>query len=218
MNGRNPRPPPVVMHVLRVNVTQVLNIDHVSQKFGAALFLHLRIMNGTEDADLVRDIDEEKATFPKDTLRPSARWFLQQFDFPTAQEFHIIESKCVIMGPHVDLVLKVRGTFFEVMELSVRAKASLDPPGFESHRVSPAALPSTCPTAHVLPQDFPVDTQELSIVVSVSVANEGICGIKFSNLLDEGGDVVATVNKLTFSMSNMCDASCSHSAPHQLVH
>ena len=161
-----PRSEPVELHVLRINMLQVLEIDHVSQKFSARLFFQFRIPNGALDEDLLRDIDDRDAPFPKDTLRPGARWFLQQFDFPTAHDFKIVESKVVVVHPNIDLVFKASGTFFEVMEL----------------------------------EHFPVDWQRLTVVLSVSVAKEGICAVRFSNLLADGGSLVATVNNKTFSM------------------
>jgi len=115
--------------------------------------------------------------FPKDTLRPGAHWFMKQIDFPTAHEHHIIESKVVVMDPHIDFVMKVAGTFFEVMELEA----------------------------------FPADFQELTVNLSLSVANEGICPVQFRNLLEQGGHLVATVNTSSFSMSNMwslADVAC----------
>ena len=170
---RAPRTKPLRFEVLRVNVLQVFDIDHVAQKFSAKIFLQFRIPDGVQDPDLLRDLDDVKPQFPKDTLRPGARWFMEQFDFPNARDFQILESKVVVMDRHIDIVLKTSGTFFEVMELEC----------------------------------FPVDVQELTLIISMSVAQEGICAAEFTNLLDDGGTTVATVNTTIFSMSNMWQLS-----------
>ena len=47
---KRPRATPVQLDVLRLNILQVLNIDHVAQKFSARLFCHLRIPSGALDA------------------------------------------------------------------------------------------------------------------------------------------------------------------------
>ena len=44
-------------------------------------------------------------------------WFLRQLDFPTALDYTILERKVVKLQEHLDLVIKVTGTFFEHMEL-----------------------------------------------------------------------------------------------------
>ena len=176
---KQPRSGAVKLDVLRINVLQVLHIDHIGQRFSARLFFQLRIPNGAEDEDMLRDLDDEAPIFPKDTLRPGARWLSQQVDFPTAHEFRILENKVVVMEPHIDIVLKVSGTFPECMEL----------------------------------ERFPVDTQELTIFLSISVANEGICPVEFRNLRDGSrrDDAVpapvVTVNDTAFSMSNMWELS-----------
>ena len=77
----------------------------------------MRIQNGARDPHLVKDIDEKEPTFPKDTLRPGAGWFLRQIDFPTALEYEIFRQKVVRIDEHLDLVLQVQGTFHSEMAL-----------------------------------------------------------------------------------------------------
>ena len=89
----------------------------MSQTFMARIFVQLRIVDGALDPDMVRDIDQDNPQFPGDTLRPGAGWFLRQCDFPTALDFVINERKVVKCQNHVDLIIKVSGTFFEHMEL-----------------------------------------------------------------------------------------------------
>ena len=114
---KRPRGAAVPIEVLRINLLQLQSIDHMTQTFQARLFFQLRIPRGTLDVDLVRDLDDPSPSFPTDTLRPSASWFLQQIDFPTSLEFQILTPKVVRMQEHLDLVFKVVGTFFEEMEL-----------------------------------------------------------------------------------------------------
>ena len=81
-------------------------------------FVQMRIPNGARDVDLLRDLDAAAPEFATDTLRPSAAWFLHQIDFPTSLNFLIMSRKVVRMQDHLDMVLKVQGTFFEQLELN----------------------------------------------------------------------------------------------------
>ena len=108
---------PVQVDVLRVNMIQFSNIDVLAQTWTAKFFFHLRINNGAEDADLVKDIEDENPPFPKATLRPGAGWFLKQIDFPNALDYTLSRSKVVCLGSHLDLVFQVTGTFHSTMEL-----------------------------------------------------------------------------------------------------
>ena len=127
-----PRGSAVPMELLRANVLQLQSVDHMTQTFMARLFIQLRIPGGANDVDLIRDLDyvHEEPPFPKDTLRPGASWFLRQLDFPTALDYTILERKVVKLQEHLDLVIKVTGTFFEHMELEdfpVRNRRRVDP-------------------------------------------------------------------------------------------
>lgn len=115
--GKGPRGHPVPIQVLRINVLQLQAIDQMAQNFMARMFIQLRIPHGAMDTDLVRDLDNPDPPFPADTLRPGAMWFLKQIDFPTSLEYSVLTEKVVKMKDHLDLVLKVSGTFFEQMEL-----------------------------------------------------------------------------------------------------
>jgi len=90
----------------------------MAQTFMTRLFIQLRIPHGGMDSDLVRDLDQPDPQFPADTLRPGAMWFLKQLDFPTSLDYSILTEKVVKLKTHLDLVLKVSGTFFEQMELA----------------------------------------------------------------------------------------------------
>ncbi|KAL1508329.1 hypothetical protein AB1Y20_004439 [Prymnesium parvum] len=107
----------IPIQVLRVNLLQLQYIDITSQVFSARYLLQLRIPDGANDADLMRDFYDNEPVFPQDTLRPGARWFMEQIEFPTALSLVFNGKKVVQMGRHLDIVVKVTGTFFEHMEL-----------------------------------------------------------------------------------------------------
>eukprot|EP00966_Prymnesium_polylepis_P013903 320582-Prymnesium_polylepis.1 len=117
--ARKPKPRgySVAIDILRINLLQLQNIEMVSQTFGARFMFHLRIQDGANDPDLTRDLHDTEPVFPKDTLRPGARWFMEQIEFPTSLNHTIISRKVVQMGAHLDIVIKMSGTFFVAMEL-----------------------------------------------------------------------------------------------------
>lgn len=112
-----PNQDPVVVNILRVNLIQLSKVDQLTQTFTARYFWHFRIEGGALDPDLIADIDDDNPVFPKDTLRPGARWFLNQMDFPTAFDHQLSRAKVVQMGEHLDLVFVVSGTFHSTMAL-----------------------------------------------------------------------------------------------------
>lgn len=112
-----PRAGSVKIQVLRINLLQLQHIDITAQVFSARYLLQLRIPDGAEDPDMIRDLYDPDPQFPQDTLRPGARWFMEQIEFPTALNFTFHSKKIVKMGRHLDIVLKLSGSFFEHMEL-----------------------------------------------------------------------------------------------------
>jgi hypothetical protein len=116
--GKGPRGYPIPVEVLRINLLQLQSIDQMAQTFMARLFIQLRIPNGALDSDLVRDLENSvDPPFPGDTLRPGAQWFLKQLDFPTSLDYTLLTEKVVKMKDHLDMVLKVSGSFFEQFDL-----------------------------------------------------------------------------------------------------
>lgn len=113
-----PREQPISLEVLRINLLQLQAVDHLTQTFSARYFVHLRIRDGASDPDLLHDIDEQDPKFPRDTLRPGAKWFLKQIDLPTALDFRFIDAKVVLVANDIDLVFKVAGQFFSTMRLA----------------------------------------------------------------------------------------------------
>jgi hypothetical protein len=75
-------PPPVrTLELVRAKFDKMLNIDQLKQTFLADVFFEFKIRGGAHDPDLTREGDGPPSTvFPQDTLRPSARWYLNQFE------------------------------------------------------------------------------------------------------------------------------------------
>ena len=73
-------PPPVrTLELVRAKFDKVLGINPVAQTFKADCFFEFKIRGGAHDRDLTREGDGPPSThFPSDTLRPSARWYLNQ--------------------------------------------------------------------------------------------------------------------------------------------
>ena len=73
-------PPPVrTLELVRAKFDKVLGINPVAQTFKADCFFEFKIRGGAHDPDLTREGDGPPSTnFPSDTLRPSARWYLNQ--------------------------------------------------------------------------------------------------------------------------------------------
>ena len=116
-SGCRPRGCAVPFELLRVDLLQLQSVDHVAQTFGGRFFVQMRIPGGALDEDLMRDINDCDPQFPTDTLRPGAKWFFDQLDFPTALHHELTMKKVVKQNDHLDLVLRLSGTFFEHMEL-----------------------------------------------------------------------------------------------------
>mmetsp|Transcript_670 Transcript_670/g.1379 ORF Transcript_670/g.1379 Transcript_670/m.1379 type:complete len:457 (+) Transcript_670:119-1489(+) len=104
--------------VARVDVTHLADIDQISQTFYARVFIILRIKNGALDNDLTQEFEG----FPFDehdrpTFRPSAKWYLDQIDFPNGKDIHTIDSKVTRQGNNLQLIKRVEGYFFERFDL-----------------------------------------------------------------------------------------------------
>ena len=107
------------LDVIRVDVTNISEIDQIHQTFFARVFVILRIKNGALDGDLVKDYDG----FPFDddgqpTFRPSANWYLNQIDFPNASQLRTIDSKVTTEGDNLQLIKRVEARFSQRFQLS----------------------------------------------------------------------------------------------------
>ncbi|KAL7531377.1 hypothetical protein ACHAWF_003744 [Thalassiosira exigua] len=105
-------------HVARADFTHISDIDQVSQTFHARLFLILRIKNGERDSNLTKDSED----FPFDedgrlTFRPSAKWYLNQLDFPNGKNITVLDSKVTTDKDDLQIIQRVEGEFFERFEL-----------------------------------------------------------------------------------------------------
>jgi hypothetical protein len=115
-------PPPKLLRrfeVVRVDMTQLSAINQITQTFRARVFIILKITGGARDEHLLKEFDG----FPLDakgkpTFRPSARWYLSQFDFVNGRDLREIESKVTVAGDDLQLIKRVDGEFFERFELN----------------------------------------------------------------------------------------------------
>lgn len=113
---------PVVMKLQRVDLLALTNIDQINQSFTAQLYVQLRIPDGASDADLCSCLHEDRPPFPigedgLPTFRPSAGWYLNQFDFVNALDVHILDKAVMRSGPDLLLNTRYQGTFTEAFEL-----------------------------------------------------------------------------------------------------
>lgn len=107
-----------LLEVVRVDFTHIAEIDQVSQTFFARVLLVLQIKGGALDPDLSKESD----AFPLDeygqpTFRPSAKWYLNQLDFPNAKSVRTLESNVTVEGENLHLLKRVEGYFFERFKL-----------------------------------------------------------------------------------------------------
>lgn len=142
------RPPPVrTLELVRAKFDKVLEINAVKQTFFADVFFEFKIRGGALDEDLIREGDGPASShFPKDTLRPSARWYLNQFDFANSIH-HVVHHDTAVQTRGKDLHLRFRayGEFAEALEL----------------------------------ENFPYDTQELTVKLIIHCIVGGVVGIEF---------------------------------------
>lgn len=137
-------PPVRSLELVRAKFIQVLGIDAIKQTFIADVFFELKIRGGAHDVDLTREGDGPPTThFPQDTLRPSARWYLNQIEFSNSVIHHQHSDTTVVTrGNDLHLRYRAIGEFSEQLEL----------------------------------EDFPFDTQELTVKLIVHCVMGGFVG------------------------------------------
>ena len=135
------------LELLRAKFIQVLEIDAIKQTFRADVFYEFKIRGGAHDPDLTREGNGPPSTFfPQDTLRPSARWYLNQIEFSNAVLHHVHNDTCVVTrGDDIHLRFRAVGEFSEQLEL----------------------------------EDFPFDTQELTVKLIAHCILGGAVGVEF---------------------------------------
>ena len=113
-------PPPVrSFELVRAKYDKVLEINALKQTFYADAFFEFKIRGGGLDEDQMREGEGPPTTyFPKDTLRPSARWYLNQFDFSNSVT-HTVHHDTVaqLRGEDIHLRYRAFGEFAEQLEL-----------------------------------------------------------------------------------------------------
>ena len=135
---------------LRINLLQVKAIDRVAQSFKARVFIQLVIRGGALETDLSLQSD----TFPA-SGRPSALWYLKQIHFPNAASLTWLEAKVVPMSSS-----REPGAPVDDLHIVLRADGEF----YQAMEL----------------QTFPVDSQELSVIVSIFCANEGSVPVYFA--------------------------------------
>jgi len=113
-------PPPVrTLELVRAKYYKVLEINDLNQTFFADVFYEFKIRGGAHDEDLIREGEGAPSNFfPKDTLRPSARWLLGQFDFSNSVHHKLHHDTCVqVRGDDIHLRYRAYGEFAEQLEL-----------------------------------------------------------------------------------------------------
>ena len=92
-------PPIRTLELLRAKFIQILGIDALKQTFEADVFFEFKIRGGAHDKDLTAEGDGPPSTyFPSDTLRPSARWYLNQIEFSNSVIHSLHSDTCVVIG------------------------------------------------------------------------------------------------------------------------
>jgi len=106
------------LEVNKVDILKLSDIDYMNHKFAAQIFCAFVIRGGGDDPDLSNHSKE----FPfgpdgKPTFRPSAAWFMEQFEVCNAITVKIVDSK--VFAKDGDLLMQIRyeGVFRETMEL-----------------------------------------------------------------------------------------------------
>lgn len=100
------------LDVIRVDITNISEINQIDQTFYARVFIILRIKDGMLDDDLVKDF--EGFPFDEDgrpTFRPSAKWYLNQLDYPNARDIRTLDSKVTTEGNDLKLIQRIEGLF-----------------------------------------------------------------------------------------------------------
>ncbi len=105
--------------LVRAKFDKMLEINAFKQTFYADVFFEFKIIGGALDEDLTREGDGPPSqVFPKDTMRPSARWYLNQFDFSNSV-YHNVHHDTMTQTRNEDIHLRFRafGEFAEQLEL-----------------------------------------------------------------------------------------------------
>ena len=95
------------LYVNRLQLLQLRDINDVTQRFSAKILFEFLLLGGAKDPDLVRKKEvkgkeeEYLDIVPKDTLRPTAMWYLKQFDITNATHMTVLDQKVVEQGDNL---------------------------------------------------------------------------------------------------------------------
>ena len=204
------------LEIARVDVTQLSQIDQISQTFRARLFLILRICGGALDDHLLSEFEGFPTDeFGRPTFRPSAKWYLSQVDFPNGRDIQVRDSRggraCTCPRACTPRPGPCTG--------ARRARASLSRargPRVRAHQVLESKVTTAGNDLQLIKridgefferfelQSFPFDAQDLTITVSVNCANEGPVPVEFGAGGPSDSLGVDTVN---FAFADVWDLS-----------
>lgn len=122
-------------------------IDSVNQTFTCEFFIEFTIRGGAADEDLW-GANKDSDAWPESN-RPSARWYLKQFECPTALAWKALDSKVYSRKSDLILQQRIQGTFLEPFELQTFP--------FDTQRLS-LTLSLLCAREGHVPVEFAVPT------------------------------------------------------------
>lgn len=99
---------------------QIKEINDVMQYFSAKVLIEFKLVGGALDKDLIRTkegSEEYIVDVPPDTLRPSALWYLRQFEIANATEYRVLDEKIIKAKDDLLLFYRVDGEFLNEMKL-----------------------------------------------------------------------------------------------------
>jgi len=104
--------------VTKADLIKLEGVDYMTHQFKAQIFLKFNIRGGASDAALASESKE----FPfgpdgKPTFRPSAAWYLEQFEMSNAIKVDVLDKKAFVEGEDVVVQIRYDGVFRETMEL-----------------------------------------------------------------------------------------------------
>ncbi|CAE7723903.1 chrng [Symbiodinium microadriaticum] len=137
MEAEESPPQPLRLDLIRAEFRQICSIDLVGQTFTARLYFEFLLGDAALDAELLKDMDEEKTSWkPKDGGGAPARFYTQHVSWMNAAEPPVVlVNKLVEDGKDLRFSIEVHGVFlqrfecakfpFDIQDLSVKVEFQL---------------------------------------------------------------------------------------------
>jgi len=106
------------IEILTVQMNKLSEIDMINQTFAAQFFISCRIPDGALDADLCNpsaELPMRSDGYP--VHKPSAAWFITQFDFNNALSVSLLNEQVLTVGDDLLLNMRFEGVWMEVFML-----------------------------------------------------------------------------------------------------